>query len=88
MLFLDRVVRSSPPHSAVWLSAGIVSLGIALTFSGCNQAPSPEVLATVNGKQILAAEVARLYKQSLDASAPAPSPDRRTARRRCSEADG
>jgi peptidyl-prolyl cis-trans isomerase SurA len=73
MLFSDRVVRASHLHPAAWLSAGIVSLSIALTLSGCNPAPSPEVMATVNGKQILAAEVDRVYKQSLDASAPVPS---------------
>jgi peptidyl-prolyl cis-trans isomerase SurA len=73
MLFLDRVVRSSHPLATVRLSAGVVSLGIALALSGCNPAPSPEVMATVNGKQILAADVDRVYKQSLDASAPAPS---------------
>ena len=73
MLFLARVVRCPPPRSAIWLFAGVVSLSIALTLSGCHQAPSPEVMATVNGKQILAAEVDRVYKQSLDASAPTPS---------------
>lgn len=73
MLFVDRIVRPSHFQSAVRLSAGVVSLGIALALSGCNPAPSPEVMATVNGKQILAAEVDRVYKQSLDASAPAPS---------------
>ena len=73
MLFVDRIVRPSHFQSAVRLSAGVVSLGIAFALSGCNPAPSPEVMATVNGKQILAAEVDRVYKQSLDASAPAPS---------------
>jgi peptidyl-prolyl cis-trans isomerase SurA len=55
------------------LSAGLFSLSIALTMSGCQHTPSPQVMATVNGKEILAAEVDRAYKQSLDASAPAPS---------------
>jgi len=48
-------------------------LSIALTISGCQKAPSPEVLATVNGKEILAADLDRAYKQSLDPGAPAPS---------------
>jgi peptidyl-prolyl cis-trans isomerase SurA len=52
---------------------GVFSLSIALSLSGCHQAPSPEVLATVNGKEILASELDRAYKQSLDASTPAPS---------------
>jgi peptidyl-prolyl cis-trans isomerase SurA len=59
--------------SAILLTAGVLSLGAALTLSGCHQAPSPQVLATVNGKEILAAELDRAYKQSLDASTPAPS---------------
>jgi peptidyl-prolyl cis-trans isomerase SurA len=46
----------------------------AVIFStGCTHAPSPEVLATVNGKQIVTADVDRLYKQSLGDSAQGPS---------------
>jgi peptidyl-prolyl cis-trans isomerase SurA len=62
-------VRKFPAAVAV----GVFSLSIALSLSGCHQAPSPEVLATVNGKEILASELDRAYKQSLDASTPAPS---------------
>lgn len=58
---------------AVVLAAGLFSLSIALTLSGCHSNPSPEVMATVNGKEILASELDRAYKQSLDASAPTPS---------------
>ncbi len=64
---------SKPPIrslSTLTLAAGL-SLSIAVL--GCHQAPSPQVMATVNGKEIVAAEVDRAYKQSLDASAPAPS---------------
>jgi peptidyl-prolyl cis-trans isomerase SurA len=50
-----------------------LSFAIALVISGCNHQPSPEVMATINGKEITASEVDRAYKQSLDASAPTPS---------------
>ncbi|WP_263350589.1 SurA N-terminal domain-containing protein [Acidicapsa acidisoli] len=55
------------------VAAAVFSLSVALSLSGCHPAPSPEVLATVNGKEILASELDRAYKQNLDASAPAPS---------------
>jgi peptidyl-prolyl cis-trans isomerase SurA len=64
-----QAVRKFPAAVA----AGVFSLSVALSFSGCHPAPAPEVLATVNGKEILASELDRAYKQSLDASAPAPS---------------
>jgi peptidyl-prolyl cis-trans isomerase SurA len=51
----------------------LLSSGIALALSGCQHTPSPEVLATVNGKEIAAAELDRIYKQSVDPAAPAPS---------------
>ena len=69
-------VRSSKPIRglpAVFLAAGVLSSSIVFILSGCQHAPSPEVLATVNGKEILAAELDRIYKQSLDPAAPAPS---------------
>jgi peptidyl-prolyl cis-trans isomerase SurA len=61
-------LRSLP---AFGIAAGLLSLTVAL--SGCQRAPSPEVVATVNGKEIVASEVDRAYKQSLDASAPVPA---------------
>lgn len=62
--------RRSP---LVLAAAGLFAFGIALTLNGCNPAQPPGVLATVNGKQILAAELDRAYKQSLDPGAPPPS---------------
>jgi len=70
------LVRSSKPIRglpAVLLAAGVLSSSIVFILSGCQHAPSPEVLATVNGKEILAAELDRIYKQNLDPAAPAPS---------------
>jgi peptidyl-prolyl cis-trans isomerase SurA len=51
------------------LVAGLFSASI----SGCHQAPSPDVLATVNGKPIMQADVERAYKQILGDTAQAPS---------------
>lgn len=73
-----QLVRKFP---AAFVAAGVFSLSIALSLSGCHQAPSPEVLATVNGKEIVASELDRAYKQSLDASAPAPSKEEAAIRR-------
>lgn len=53
--------------------AGVVSLFLILSVAGCHPSPSPDVIATVNGKEIPASELDRLYKQTLDPSAPAPS---------------
>lgn len=70
-MFLVRSVCPRQKSAAIALSAGLISFSIAL--SGCKPAPSPEVMATVNGKEIVASEVDRAYKQRLEPSAPTPS---------------
>ncbi len=56
------------------LAAGLFLFTVVgCNLLGCNPKPSPEVLATVNGKQILVGEVDRLYKQSLGDSVQSPS---------------
>ena len=57
------------------------ALVIAVAATGCHKSPSPEVRATVNGKEILASELDRAYKQSLDPSAPAPSKEEAAIKR-------
>jgi len=59
----------------------VAALGFALAIGGCHQARSPEVLATVNGKEIPASELDRAYKQSLDPAAPAPSKEEAAIKR-------
>jgi peptidyl-prolyl cis-trans isomerase SurA len=51
---------------------------MTLGLSSCNKAPAPDVMATVNGKQILAAEVDRLYKDSVAGNPQPPSPEQTT----------
>jgi peptidyl-prolyl cis-trans isomerase SurA len=51
------------------LLAGFIFCGMV----GCHPAPSSEVMATVNGKQIMQADIDRIYKQSLGESTQAPS---------------
>jgi peptidyl-prolyl cis-trans isomerase SurA len=79
-LYLKRnsfPIRNLP---TVALATGI-SLSIVFGVAGCHQAPSPQVMATVNGKEILVAEVDRAYKQSLDANAPAPGKEQASIQR-------
>ena len=61
-----HAIRSFP---AVLFAAGFLAVGL----SGCHQAPSPDVLATVNGKPIMLADVDRAYKQNLGETAQSPS---------------
>jgi peptidyl-prolyl cis-trans isomerase SurA len=64
-----RKDSSARPFSVVALGlvmgTGLLSWGVI----GCQQAPSADVVATVNGKQIMAADVDRFYKESLGDSA-------------------
>ncbi|HTJ29585.1 MAG TPA: SurA N-terminal domain-containing protein [Acidobacteriaceae bacterium] len=48
-----------------FVAAGV----LAIALSGCKQAPGPDVLATVNGKSIVQADVDRIYKQSVGEAA-------------------
>jgi peptidyl-prolyl cis-trans isomerase SurA len=47
------------------LSGLIMVAVLALSGTGCNRAPSVDVLATVNGKPILRADVERVYRSNL-----------------------
>ncbi|HEY9126603.1 MAG TPA: SurA N-terminal domain-containing protein [Acidobacteriaceae bacterium] len=56
-------------HSRFSLPAAAAAGVLAIALSGCHQAPGPDVLATVNGKSILQADVDRIYKQSVGEAA-------------------
>jgi peptidyl-prolyl cis-trans isomerase SurA len=44
-------------------------------FSGCQRAPSADVVATVNGKEINRVDLEKIYKANLDQSQQEPSPE-------------
>ena len=51
---------------------GVVILAVV---AGCNRPPAPDVMATVNGKQILRADLDRYYQASLGDNPQQPSPE-------------
>jgi peptidyl-prolyl cis-trans isomerase SurA len=53
--------------------AGIASLAIAGAVAGCHRTHGPDVVATVNGKPIMRAEVEQLYQNNLGDSQQQPS---------------
>ena len=56
--------------------AQVLSSGLLLTvMAGCHHAPSPDVMATVNGKEIMRTEVEKYYQASLGADPQEPSPE-------------
>jgi peptidyl-prolyl cis-trans isomerase SurA len=67
-----RLPSARPTHLISTFSAAVFLAGL-LAVCGCTHAPSPEVLATVNGKQIMVADVDRIYKQSLGETAQPPA---------------
>lgn len=64
-----RSVLSIRTFPAVYVGISIGAGLLALAIIGCQQTPSADVMATVNGKQILTADVDRFYKESLGDSA-------------------
>jgi peptidyl-prolyl cis-trans isomerase SurA len=62
-------------HRAPSRFAGLPLLAAALAFSGCHRPPSPDVVATVNGKQIVRVDLERYYKASLGDNPQQPSPE-------------
>jgi peptidyl-prolyl cis-trans isomerase SurA len=54
-------------------SAFILAFGALLVVSGCQRAPSADVVATVNGKEIMRADLEKIYKANLDQSQQEPS---------------
>jgi len=55
----------------------LILCGITLFagLSGCHRSPSPDVMATVNGKDILRSELEKYYKANLGDSTQKPSPE-------------
>lgn len=57
------------------ISRAIVAGLLLSAVSGCHRAPAPDVMATVNGKNIMQADVERLYKANLGESPEEPTPE-------------
>jgi peptidyl-prolyl cis-trans isomerase SurA len=56
--------------------ARVLSSGLLLAaLAGCHRPPSPDVMATVNGKDIMRSEVEKYYKASLGPNPQEPSPE-------------
>ncbi len=57
----------------------LVTGGLLLALvAGCHRPPSPDVMATVNGKDIMRADVEKYYKASIGDNPQAPSPEQAT----------
>jgi peptidyl-prolyl cis-trans isomerase SurA len=48
---------------------------LVAAVSGCHRAPAPDVMATVNGKDILRADLDKYYTANLSDTAQKPSPE-------------
>jgi peptidyl-prolyl cis-trans isomerase SurA len=70
---LSELKLRSFPHHARTIAVLTLALLPVLFLAGCNEAHSPDVLATVNGKRIMAADVQRVYKQTVGDTAQTPS---------------
>ncbi|MGC9157631.1 MAG: SurA N-terminal domain-containing protein [Terracidiphilus sp.] len=69
-----HLFRSAP---ARWVAVFLVLGGITLAaaVSGCHRTPSPDVMATVNGKEILRSDLEKYYKASMAGSEQQPTPE-------------
>ena len=53
----------------------LVTAALLPAFAGCHRSPAPDVMATVNGKEILRSELDKFYQASLADSPQQPSPE-------------
>ena len=53
----------------------LLSFTLVAAVAGCHKSPSPDVVATVNGKEILHSDLERSYKASLGDNPQQPSPE-------------
>jgi peptidyl-prolyl cis-trans isomerase SurA len=63
---------STPTRLAVFVLCGAT---LSVAVGGCHRSPSPDVVATVNGKEIQRAELERIYKANLADNPQKPSPE-------------
>ncbi|MGA2834544.1 MAG: SurA N-terminal domain-containing protein [Terracidiphilus sp.] len=53
----------------------LCAVTLVATMNGCHRSPSPDVMATVNGKDILRSELEKYYKANLGDNPQKPSPE-------------
>jgi peptidyl-prolyl cis-trans isomerase SurA len=53
----------------------LIGSALLLAFAGCHHAPGPDVVATVNGKEILRSDLDKYYNNSLTDNAQQPPPE-------------
>jgi peptidyl-prolyl cis-trans isomerase SurA len=74
-LQVDFVVRAQARRAVFMLGLGSL-VGISgLGIEGCHRAPGADVVATVNGKDIMRADLEKLYKANLGDNPQEPSPE-------------
>jgi len=78
---INLQVSSSFRTRANIAAATLVSLAVFSALAGCHRSPSADVVATVNGKEILRAELERNYQSSLGDNPQKPSPEEADIRR-------
>lgn len=59
------IMKTKVGSRARQVSSLLLVAALALAGAGCNRAPSADVMATVNGKPILRADVERVYRSNL-----------------------
>ncbi len=67
-----KVFCRTPFHLITLILCGIT---LVAAISGCRRSPSPDVMATVNGKDILRSELEKYYKANLGDNTQKPSPE-------------
>jgi peptidyl-prolyl cis-trans isomerase SurA len=76
-LRVAKSIQVGASFAAVAIAGGV----LYLTLAGCHRSPSADVVATVNGKDILRAELERTYQNSLGDSPQKPSSEEADIRR-------
>lgn len=71
---VNMSIRSSSLLASSRLAA-FLGLAAVLMVAGCHRSPSPDVMATVNGKTIVRADLDKIYTNTLGESQQKPSPE-------------
>ena len=70
---INLQVASSFGKRTSFAAAALVSVAVFSAVAGCHRSPSADVVATVNGKEILRAELEKIYQASIGDSPQTPS---------------